>query len=531
MTNTKWQNLFSQLEITGKVKSRDHTSDIQEFETQTGIILPADYKTFWGVFGEGRFNEFVTIINLSDLKFLRDLDIEGIAKFQRHAEFIAEFDFVISDLDKRIKKFNQFINSALRFADGPANYDIYWDLTTYSEQDKSYEICRAIAILPFSYQQLLKDMYGYQSFVFNLWGLNNKVDTQVDYELLNSFDNYDTEIPNIEESARNIIHSALEQLPSATQSYFSEFNTYEEEVWWRNITSGAAYKLAHYYAACHQFEDAVIVYLQIAKITQETELYFNENPQQIKIIMAKKCREISGFALKFKTNILHLDPIARLRDIIGDTQFQLIYQAVMGKSISSLFKDSYVSEYTDYPSFAEASKYFENWQVVEQTENYFAQILNPLPFPDDEFQKQWLINLQSIREQIAIGSPVPDFFDSQYENEEQKPLYYFEYLERLDLPSNPLNSFFDSTVSITYQELIDLQRYDSYYGTFRYLKTLKGHSRSVYSIAISPDGQLIASGSADTTIKIWNLQTHQEIKTLRGHTNSVLSFANAGRSV
>ena len=38
---------------------------------------------------------------------------------------------------------------------------------------------------------------------------------------------------------------------------------------------------------------------------------------------------------------------------------------------------------------------------------------------------------------------------------------------------------------------------------FKCLKTLEGHSDWVTSVAYSPDGTKIISGSDDTTIKIW----------------------------
>jgi WD40 repeat protein len=38
---------------------------------------------------------------------------------------------------------------------------------------------------------------------------------------------------------------------------------------------------------------------------------------------------------------------------------------------------------------------------------------------------------------------------------------------------------------------------------FKCLKTLEGHKYGVSSVAFSPDGTKIISGSYDTTIKIW----------------------------
>ncbi|HAT15844.1 MAG TPA: WD40 repeat domain-containing protein, partial [Microcoleaceae bacterium UBA11344] len=36
-------------------------------------------------------------------------------------------------------------------------------------------------------------------------------------------------------------------------------------------------------------------------------------------------------------------------------------------------------------------------------------------------------------------------------------------------------------------------------------RTLSGHSDNVLSVAISPDGQTLVSGSRDKTIKIWRV--------------------------
>ena len=50
---------------------------------------------------------------------------------------------------------------------------------------------------------------------------------------------------------------------------------------------------------------------------------------------------------------------------------------------------------------------------------------------------------------------------------------------------------------------------------------LKGHISSVLSVYISPDGKILATGSADKTIKLWNMKSGKEISTLKGHTDCV----------
>ncbi|MBC6473611.1 MAG: hypothetical protein GDA48_12975 [Hormoscilla sp. GM102CHS1] len=62
-------------------------------------------------------------------------------------------------------------------------------------------------------------------------------------------------------------------------------------------------------------------------------------------------------------------------------------------------------------------------------------------------------------------------------------------------------------------------------GSGRLLRTLTGHSDWVKSVAISPDGQLLASGSWDDTIKIWNLGSGRLLRTLTGHSDWVRSVA------
>jgi WD40 repeat protein len=55
----------------------------------------------------------------------------------------------------------------------------------------------------------------------------------------------------------------------------------------------------------------------------------------------------------------------------------------------------------------------------------------------------------------------------------------------------------------------------------------------VNSVALSPDGRYLASGSDDNTVKLWNLESNDETATLKEHSHYVfcVTFSSDGKSL
>lgn len=80
-------------------------------------------------------------------------------------------------------------------------------------------------------------------------------------------------------------------------------------------------------------------------------------------------------------------------------------------------------------------------------------------------------------------------------------------------------SFADKTIIVW-----KLNRADRTYGVPN--KRLKGHSHFVSDVVISSDGQFALSGSWDSTLRLWDLNTGQSVRNpFYGHTGDVLSVA------
>ncbi|NWT59083.1 DAW1 factor, partial [Erythrocercus mccallii] len=60
--------------------------------------------------------------------------------------------------------------------------------------------------------------------------------------------------------------------------------------------------------------------------------------------------------------------------------------------------------------------------------------------------------------------------------------------------------------------------------------TFRGHSAEIVCLSFNPQSTLLATGSMDTTAKLWDLEKGEEVATLNGHSAEIiaLSFNTAG---
>ncbi len=55
--------------------------------------------------------------------------------------------------------------------------------------------------------------------------------------------------------------------------------------------------------------------------------------------------------------------------------------------------------------------------------------------------------------------------------------------------------------------------------------TFEGHNNGVWSVAFSPDGKSLVSGSEDSTVKLWDVEKLRCLHTFEEHNNGVWSVA------
>lgn len=106
--------------------------------------------------------------------------------------------------------------------------------------------------------------------------------------------------------------------------------------------------------------------------------------------------------------------------------------------------------------------------------------------------------------------------------EEELPYSFFvddtEIVKSLDVDIiEKLKKSTEEALTITYQP----QAVFRVRAISRCSSSLSGHGEAILNVQFSPDGTQLASGSGDTTVRIWDLLTETPQATLTGHTNWV----------
>jgi WD40 repeat protein len=128
----------------------------------------------------------------------------------------------------------------------------------------------------------------------------------------------------------------------------------------------------------------------------------------------------------------------------------------------------------------------------------------------------------------ADGSP--DLFAFVYDAKR------FALYNRSIIEQAPLQSYFSalvfspekSIVKVTFHKCIPswIQRKSKVQAHWSAaLQMLEAHSSGVHSVAFSPDGKQVVSGSADQTVRLWDAATGAALQTLVGHSDRVTSVA------
>ena len=131
---------------------------------------------------------------------------------------------------------------------------------------------------------------------------------------------------------------------------------------------------------------------------------------------------------------------------------------------------------------------------------------------------------RSCRQYLALGLAVLAIFSGAPRVGAQEKLN-IEVVPQIGHPYGVTSVAFspDGTRLLSGSDDKTLKLWDAATGAL--LRTFEGHSDQVRSVAFSPDGTRLLSGSDDRTLKLWDAATGALLRTLEGHSDHVRAVA------
>ncbi|MEH1860932.1 MAG: serine/threonine-protein kinase [Nostoc sp.] len=218
--------------------------------------------------------------------------------------------------------------------------------------------------------------------------------------------------------------------------------------------------------------------------------------------------------------------------LTADGQLVLIDFGIAREITGTYEKKQAAGQITKFVSDGYAPLEQINGHAVPQSDFFalgrtFVHLLtgkNPLALMDDPYDDPYTADLNWRVEANHISLLLADFIDHlMMRSVKNRPANTQVILERLAEINETLylakltQSKSSKPPSTIKAKIISLERTLASWNS--------GHSEAVLTLAISPDGQTLASGSKDKIIKVWNLKSGKEILTLIGHSNQVNSVA------
>src|SRR6266508_1035921 len=68
-------------------------------------------------------------------------------------------------------------------------------------------------------------------------------------------------------------------------------------------------------------------------------------------------------------------------------------------------------------------------------------------------------------------------------------------------------------------------------GTGNLIRSFMGHRNTIHSVAFSPDGKTLASGSSDHKVKLWDVSTGKLIRSYDGQDFNAVAFSPDGKTL